>query len=111
MLPAKYRLKNKEAFNAVFQKGKTVSNEVLIMKFRPGSDKETKMKDLAEKINSLVRNKAGITFIERREWDSIFRRVPSCKKAKRIIDYKEIIFSARMLIILQQFIDNNRYCS
>lgn len=43
MLPAKYRLKNKEAFNAVFQKGKTVSNEVLIMKFRPGSDKETKI--------------------------------------------------------------------
>jgi ribonuclease P protein component len=43
MLPAKHRLKNKEAFNAVFQKGKVVSNEVLIMRFRPGSDKETKI--------------------------------------------------------------------
>ena len=56
--------------------------------FDIGSDKETKMKDLAEKINSLVKNKAGITFIEKRKWDSIFRRVSSCEKAKRIIDFQ-----------------------
>jgi ribonuclease P protein component len=43
MLPLKYRLKNKETFSAVFQKGKTVSNEVLILRFAPSSNKETKI--------------------------------------------------------------------
>lgn len=43
MLPVKYRLKNKETFSIVFQKGKTVSNEVLVMKFRSGSSGEPKI--------------------------------------------------------------------
>lgn len=43
MLPVKYRLKNKETFGVVFQKGKTVSNEVLVMKFGPGSTGELKI--------------------------------------------------------------------
>jgi ribonuclease P protein component len=43
MLPVKYRLKNKETFNTVFQKGETVSGEVLIMKVRSGSDGEVKI--------------------------------------------------------------------
>jgi ribonuclease P protein component len=43
MLPVKYRLKNKKIFNAVFQKGKTVSNEILILKFNPGLGEEIKI--------------------------------------------------------------------
>jgi len=43
MLPVKYRLKNKETFNTVFQKGKTVSDEVLIMKFRSGPEGEVRI--------------------------------------------------------------------
>jgi len=43
MLPVEYRLKNKETFNAVFQKGKTISNEVLVMKFSPGAAGETEI--------------------------------------------------------------------
>lgn len=56
--------------------------------FDIGSGKEIKIKDMAKKINNLVENKAGIKFIKRRKWDSIFGRVPSCEKAKRIIDFQ-----------------------
>ena len=34
MLPAKFRLKNKKDFNNVFQRGKTVSDEALVMKHK-----------------------------------------------------------------------------
>lgn len=33
MLPAQFRLKNKKDFNEIFRRGKTVSNEVLVMKY------------------------------------------------------------------------------
>jgi ribonuclease P protein component len=41
VLPVNYRLKDKKVFNAVFCGGKTVTNEVLIMKFRPGTPQKT----------------------------------------------------------------------
>lgn len=34
MLPSSHRLKDRKVFNTVFRKGKTIANEVLIMKFR-----------------------------------------------------------------------------
>jgi ribonuclease P protein component len=43
MLSFKHRLKNKETFSAVFQKGKTVSNDVLVIKFTPGPSEEVKI--------------------------------------------------------------------
>jgi len=55
--------------------------------FNIGSDNEIKIKDLAKKINALTNNKAGIKLIERRKWDMIFRRIPDCKKAKKILDF------------------------
>ena len=41
MLPVNHRLKDKKVFNEVFRKGKTVTNEVLIMKFRLGPIQKT----------------------------------------------------------------------
>jgi ribonuclease P protein component len=43
MLPAQFRLKNKKDFNEVFRRGKTVSNEVLIMKYEKAEDSEIKI--------------------------------------------------------------------
>jgi len=56
--------------------------------FNVGSLNETKIKDLAKKINDLTGNKAGIEFEERRKWDSILRRLPNCQKAERVLNHQ-----------------------
>jgi len=56
--------------------------------FNITSDNEVKIKDLAEKINAITGNKAGLNFSERRKWDSIRRRFASYDKAKRILRYQ-----------------------
>lgn len=43
MLPTRFRLKNKKDFNEVFRRGKTVSNEVLIMKYEKAEGSELKI--------------------------------------------------------------------
>ncbi|MDD5489074.1 MAG: ribonuclease P protein component [Candidatus Moranbacteria bacterium] len=43
MLPVQFRLKNKKDFNEVFRRGKTVSNEVLIMKYEKAGGGELKI--------------------------------------------------------------------
>ena len=43
MLPARFRLKNKKGFSEVFQRGKTVSNEVLIIKYLKGEGNELRI--------------------------------------------------------------------
>ena len=43
MLPAQFRLKNEKDFDEVFRRGKTVSNEVLIMKYEKAGDGELKI--------------------------------------------------------------------
>ena len=52
-----------------------------------GSGRETKIVDLAEKINRLTGNTAGIVFKERRSWDLIQRRVASIEIAKKVLAY------------------------
>ncbi len=43
MLPAKYRLKDKKAFNSVFRSGKTISGEVLLIKIKADSKGEIRI--------------------------------------------------------------------
>ncbi|MFA5926104.1 MAG: ribonuclease P protein component [Parcubacteria group bacterium] len=43
MLPAKYRLKDRKTFNEVFKSGKTISNEVLVIKSKAIAEKEIKI--------------------------------------------------------------------
>jgi nucleoside-diphosphate-sugar epimerase len=53
-----------------------------------GSAVETKVLDMAKVVNKLTGNSAGITYIERRNWDVKIRLLSSIDKAKKIIDYK-----------------------
>jgi nucleoside-diphosphate-sugar epimerase len=52
------------------------------------SNKETKIIDLANLINNLAKNKAGIKIVEKRKWDTKSRLLASIEKANKLIGYK-----------------------
>jgi nucleoside-diphosphate-sugar epimerase len=51
------------------------------------SETETKVIDLANWVNDVAGNKAGIVFGERRDWDKSLRRRASIARAKKILGY------------------------
>jgi len=53
-----------------------------------GSGKEHKVIEMANIINKLTGNKAGIKYVERRNWDVKKRLCSSIEKAKRILGYE-----------------------
>ncbi len=55
--------------------------------FNLASGKETRIIDLANMVNELTGNKAGIKFISRRKWDTKHRLMASVEKAHRLIGY------------------------
>jgi nucleoside-diphosphate-sugar epimerase len=52
------------------------------------SGTETKVIDLANWINEITGNKAGVVFKPRRDWDRAVRRRASIEKARKILGYK-----------------------
>jgi len=52
------------------------------------SETETKVIDLANWINELSGNEAGIVFKPRRDWDKVVKRRASIEKARRLLGYK-----------------------
>jgi len=52
------------------------------------SETETRVIDLANWINEMTGNKAGIVFKPRRDWDKAIRRRASIEKARRILGYE-----------------------
>jgi UDP-glucose 4-epimerase len=56
--------------------------------FNLASGKETRIIDLAEMINMQVGNKAGVSFTDRRKWDTKSRLLASVDRARRLIGYK-----------------------
>ena len=46
---------------------------------------------MANKVNELCENKAGIEFKERRNWDAKNKLLSSIDKAKRILKYKPTV--------------------
>jgi len=52
------------------------------------SETETRVIDLANWINEMTGNKAGIVFRQRRDWDKAIRRRASIEKARRILGYE-----------------------
>lgn len=56
--------------------------------FNLASGKETRIIDLAEMINIQVGNKAGVSFTERRKWDTKSRLLASVDRARRLIGYE-----------------------
>lgn len=55
--------------------------------YNVGSGRETTILSLAEKINELTGNPAGIVFAERRGWDRIPRRLADIGRARAELDY------------------------
>jgi nucleoside-diphosphate-sugar epimerase len=56
--------------------------------FNLGTNREIMIKDLAQWVNELAGNDAGITFKERRDWDKKTRLLASIEKAKRVLHYE-----------------------
>jgi UDP-glucose 4-epimerase len=71
------------------------------------SEREIKIKDLAEMINEMTGNKSGIKFAARRKWDTKSRLLASTEKAKRIIGYEPgVSFEEGLKRTVQWFQDN-----
>ena len=56
--------------------------------FNLASGQETRIIDLAEMINTQVGNKAGVSFAERRKWDTKSRLLASVDRAGQLIGYE-----------------------
>ena len=56
--------------------------------FNLASETETRVIDLADWINELTGNKAGLVLKVRRDWDKVFKRRASIEKAHRILGYR-----------------------
>ena len=53
-----------------------------------GSGEEHKVIDLANNVNALTGNEAGIRYAERRDWDVKHRLLSSVEKANRLLSYE-----------------------
>jgi UDP-glucose 4-epimerase len=58
--------------------------------FNLASETETKVIDIANMINEMTGNDAGIRYIPRRDWDQITRRRASIEKASKALGYKPV---------------------
>ncbi len=63
-------------------------NEAIGEEFNLASGRETRIIDLANMINSLTGNTAGISFTQRRKWDTKSRLLASTSKAFRLMGYE-----------------------
>jgi len=63
-------------------------DEAVGEEFNLASGVETKVIDLANMVNEVVGNKAGVRFLERRKWDTKSRLLASIEKARRLIGYE-----------------------
>ena len=64
-----------------------ISDKAIGEEMNIASGRETKILDLANMINELVENDAGIVFTDRRKWDTKSRLRASVEKAGEILDY------------------------
>ncbi|MDI6886802.1 MAG: GDP-mannose 4,6-dehydratase, partial [archaeon] len=72
-----------------------------------GSGKEHWVIDLANIVNELAGNKAGIRYVERRDWDVKTRLLSSIEKAKRLLDYEpQMEFEDGLKKVHERFTEN-----
>lgn len=64
-----------------------LKNEALGQTIDIGTGKETRIMDLAQKINKLTNNSAGYEVKEARDWDKITTRVASTARMKELLEY------------------------
>jgi len=65
-----------------------IKEEVVGEAVNLGSGRDHRVIDLANIVNRLTGNEAGIIYAERRDWDVKRRLLSSIEKAKRLLDYK-----------------------
>jgi len=72
-----------------------------------GSGKEHRVIDLANMVNELTGNEAGIMYVERRDWDVKHRLLSTIEKAKRLLGYEpQMEFEAGLKRVHEWFNDN-----
>jgi nucleoside-diphosphate-sugar epimerase len=72
-----------------------------------GSGKEHRVIDLANTVNELTGNEAGIRYIERRDWDVKHRLLSSVEKAKKLLSYEpQIGFETGLKNVQAWFVEN-----
>jgi len=64
-----------------------IKEEAIGEAFNLGSAKEHRVIDMANMVNKLIGNDAGIVFAERRNWDVKCRLLSSVEKARKILGY------------------------
>lgn len=75
--------------------------------FNLGAAREIKIMDLAEWINELTSNEAGIVFRERRSWDKKSKLLSSIEKARRVLRYEpKVEFRQGLEYTYQWFVEN-----
>ena len=72
-----------------------------------GSGEEIKVIDMARMVNDLSNNKAGIKYVERRDWDVKKRLLSSINKAQQLLDYKpQTNFREGLEAVYKWFVNN-----
>ena len=56
--------------------------------FNLGAGREIRIVELAQSVNEITENTAGIVFAERRDWDKKSRLLSSIEKARRVLKYQ-----------------------
>ncbi len=87
---------------AMGEKDKAIGNAINL-----GSGTEHKVIDLANIINQITKNPAGINFIERRDWDVKKNLCASITRAKQILDFEpKVTFENGLINVEGWFRDN-----
>jgi len=81
-----------------------IKEEAIGEAFNLGSAKEHRVIDMANMVNKLAGNDAGVVFTERRNWDVKCRLLSSVDKAKRVLGYTpQMKFEDGLINVCQWF--------
>lgn len=72
-----------------------------------GSGQDHRVIDMANRVNELSRNEAGIEFKERRNWDAKTKLLSSIEKAKDILGYKPTVSFDDGLVKVHDWFETN----
>jgi len=84
-----------------------IKEEAIGEAFNLGSAKEHRVIDMANMVNKLVGNQAGVVYADRRNWDVKCNLLSSVDKAKRILGYRpSTVFEEGLKRVHQWFLAN-----
>jgi nucleoside-diphosphate-sugar epimerase len=84
-----------------------IKEEAIGQAFNLGSAKEHRVIDMANMVNKLAGNNAGIMYVERRNWDVKCRLLSSVDKARKVLGYQpRMDFEDGLKSVHQWFADN-----